>query len=159
MLTDPEKRAVLDSWRLVVPIADTAGDLFYDRLFVIAPEVRGLFPEDMSKQKRKLLTMLAFIVKSLDWTADQWKAEVEQSDDLCLVVLAMGRRHAALYHIPDESYAPVGEALLWTLDQGLGQAFTPEVRAAWAKLYGVVATTMKLGARAAKIDPKHGEVA
>lgn len=159
MLTDSEKKLVLDSWRLVVPIAETAADLFYDRLFAIAPEVRHLFPEDMSKQKRKLVTMLSFVVKALDWTSAEWKADVDADDDLCLVVLAMGRRHAALYHIPDASYAPVGEALLWTLDQGLGQAFTPEVRAAWTKLYGTVATTMKLGARAAKIDLRHGEVA
>jgi hemoglobin-like flavoprotein len=59
-----------------------------------------------------------------------------------LVVAALGRRHAHLYDVPDEAYAPVGEALLWTLDYGLGEAFTTEVRDAWAALYGVLSKCM-----------------
>jgi hemoglobin-like flavoprotein len=159
MLTDPEKKLILDSWRLVVPIAETAADLFYQRLFELGPEYRPLFKEDLVAQKRKLVTMLSFVVKSMDWLDDRWKDEVDPDEDLCLVVLAMGRRHTALYHVPDASYATVGEALLWTLEQGLGQAFTPEVRAAWTKLYGVVATTMKMGGRASRVEMRLGEVA
>lgn len=159
MLTDQDKAHILSSWRLVVPIASTAADLFYQRLFELRPDYRSLFPEDLGKQKRKLVTMLAFIVKSMDWLASQWQEEVAPEEDLCLVILAMGRRHHELYQIPDESYDAVGAALLWTLDQGLGQAFTDEVRDAWTRLYGIVATTMKMGARASRIDLNFGLIA
>src|SRR5690606_27728463 len=133
-------------------IAQTAGDLFYRRLFEIKPEYRSLFPEQMDKQKQKLVRMLQFIVKSMDWMSEQWRDEVAPEDDLCLVVLAMGRRHDQLYKIPEEAYAPVGDALMWTLDQGLGDAFSDEVRASWVRLYNVVSTTMKMGARAGKVS-------
>ncbi|MGC4090714.1 MAG: globin domain-containing protein [Polyangiaceae bacterium] len=152
MFTDEEKKAILSSWRLVVPIADTAADSFYKRLFQLRPDYRRLFPEDMSGQKRKLVKMLAFIVKSLDWVDEQWKDEVDPTQDLMLVVLAMGRRHSVLYNIPDESYATVGEALVWTLDYGLGEAFTPTVRNAWIQLYTLVAGTMRMGG--ATVEPE-----
>lgn len=159
MLKDEDKQRILASWRLVVPIADTAADLFYRRLFELEPSYRRMFPEDMAKQKRKLVTMLAFIVKSIDWMAAQWQEDVPAEEDLCLVVLAMGRRHDQLYHIPEESYEAVGAALLWTLDQGLGQAFTDEVRAAWTRLYGVVALTMKIGGQSSRVDMNLGLIA
>lgn len=148
MFTNDDKKALLGSWRLVVPIADTAADLFYRRLFELRPDYRQLFPEDMSNQKRKLVKMLAFIVKSLDWLDEQWKEDVAPNEDLMLVVLAMGRRHSLLYRIPDSSYAVVGEALIWTLDYGLGDAFTPAVRNAWLRLYTYLATAMRMGATA-----------
>ena len=159
MLSDADKQHIVRTWRLVVPIAETAADLFYRRLFELEPEYAKLFPSDMAGQKGKLVKMLAFIVKSVDWAQDQWAEDVDPEEDLCLVVLALGRRHASLYRIPEASYATVGEALLWTLDQGLGQAFTPEVRQAWAKLYGLLATTMKLGGRAARVDIGLGRIA
>lgn len=159
MLTDADKKLIQASWRLVVPIADTAADLFYRRLFELRPDYMSLFPEDMNQQKRKLVTMLAFIVKSMDWMASQWQEDVPADQDLCFVILAMGRRHHQLYHIPDESYDTVGAALLWTLDQGLGQAFTDEVKSAWTRLYGMVATTMKMGAHASRVDINLGRIA
>lgn len=146
MITDETKRAILDSWRLVVPIAETAADLFYQRLFELEPKYRPLFPKDMREQKQKLLKMLTFIVRSLDWPMEQWRETVPEEEDLFLVVLAMGRRHHELYNIPDDSYPVVGEALLWTLDYGLGDAFTDEVREAWTNVYTLLARTMQLGA-------------
>lgn len=145
MLNDAEKKLLLQSWRLVVPIKETAADLFYRRLFELEPSYRRMFPEDLSAQKQKLVAMLAFIVKSLDWPDSAWRDSVAEDDDLFLVVLALGRRHADLYHVPDAAYATVGEALLWTLDYGLGKEFTAPVRAAWAKVYGLIATAMKMG--------------
>ena len=145
MLTEADKEAIKKSWRLVVPIADTAADLFYKRLFELKPEYQKLFKGDMASQKRKLVVMLSFIVKSLDWPESAWRDDVEEENDLFLVVLALGRRHSALYHIPNESYATVGEALLWTLDMGLGKAFDESTRAAWTQVYTLVATTMKMG--------------
>lgn len=146
MITDAEKKAIVNSWRLVEPIAETAADLFYRRLFELRPKYRSLFPEDMTMQKQKLLKMLGFIVKSLDWPDHAWRDTVPAEQDLFLVVLAMGRRHHELYEIPDESYGPVGEALLWTLDYGLGpEVFTPDVKAAWTRVYTLLANTMKMG--------------
>jgi hemoglobin-like flavoprotein len=145
VLNEAQKSAIRRSWKLVVPIADTAADLFYKRLFELAPGYRGLFGEDMVPQKRKLVAMLAFIVRTLDWEDATWKDAVDKDDDAFLVVLALGLRHAELYKIPDESYDVVGQALLWTLDFGLGEAFTVEVRDAWARVYGLVAQTMKMG--------------
>ena len=145
MLTEAQKAAIRRSWQLVVPIGDTAADLFYKRLFELRPAYRRLFSDDMAPQKRKLLAMLAFIVRSIDWDDSKWKDPCATEDDLFLVVLALGLRHHELYQVPDESYDVVGQALLWTLDYGLGEAFTTEVRGAWARVYGLLAQTMKMG--------------
>jgi hemoglobin-like flavoprotein len=145
MLNDSQKKIVRESWRLVVPIADTAADLFYKRLFELRPDYRAHFKSDMAAQKRKLVAMLAFIVNALDWPDSAWRDSVSEEDDLFLIVLALGRRHSDLYAIPDAAYEAVGEALLWTLDYGLGKAFDAEARAAWTHLYTLVALTMKMG--------------
>lgn len=145
MLNDTEKKLIVNSWRLVVPIKDTAADLFYRRLFELQPGYRALFKSDLAAQKQKLIAMLAFIVKSLDWPDSAWRDHVAEQDDLFLVVLALGRRHSELYNVPDSAYAVVGEALLWTLDYGLAKEFSPPVRAAWTKVYGLLATAMKMG--------------
>ncbi len=145
MLTLTDKQAIRRSWELVTPIAETAADLFYQRLFELQPSYRKLFPPDMAPQKRKLLAMLAFIVKSVDWPDTAWKDAVDAEDDLLLVVLALGRRHGVLYRVPDDSYDVVGAALLWTLDMGLGEAFTAETRDAWTRVYGLLAKTMRMG--------------
>jgi hemoglobin-like flavoprotein len=145
VLNDTEKKLILNSWRLVVPIKETAADLFYRRLFELKPSYQQLFKNDLVAQKRKLVAMLAFIVKSLDWPDSAWRDNVAEEDDLFLVVLALGRRHSELYNVPDAAYAVVGEALLWTLDYGLGKEFTAPVRAAWTKVYGLISTAMKMG--------------
>ena len=110
----------------------------------------------MTKQKHQLMAMLAFIAKSLDWTEEQWKEDVAPEEDLFLVVLALGRRRHSLYKIPDDAYGPVEEALLWTLDQGLGEAFTLDLRRAWTKLYRALATSMKMGAKASRVNIEFG---
>ena len=145
MLNDSQKQIIRDTWRLVVPIADTAADLFYKRLFELKPEYRAYFKSDMASQKKKLLAMLSFIVSSLDWPDSAWRETVDQDSDLCLIVLALGRRHSDLYRIPDSTYDAVGEALLWTLDYGLGAKFDTAARAAWTHLYTLLALTMKMG--------------
>ncbi|MEO8185694.1 MAG: globin domain-containing protein [Deltaproteobacteria bacterium] len=152
MITEADKEHIRRSWKLVVPIAETAADLFYKKLFELKPDYRGLFPEDMAGQKSKLVRMLSFIVKSLDFPESAWREEVSEAEDLLLVLLALGRRHQALYHVPREAYGSVGEALLWTLDYGLGEAFTPPVRAAWTMVYKAVSTTMILSAAALEPD-------
>jgi hemoglobin-like flavoprotein len=145
MITDAQKKVIQDTWRLVVPIAETAADLFYKRLFELRPDYRALFSGDMAAQKRKLIAMLNFIVKSLDWPESAWRETVAEENDLFLIVLALGRRHHDLYNVPDASYQTVGEALLWTLDYGLGKKFDGPAREAWTQVYTLVSTTMKMG--------------
>jgi hemoglobin-like flavoprotein len=145
MLDDQQKVLLRDSWRMVVPIAETAADLFYKRLFELRPDYRAYFKGDMPAQKRKLVAMLTFIVKAVDWPDSAWRDQVATDQDLFLIVLALGRRHSDLYAIPDAAYDAVGDALIWTLDYGLGKAFTSEVRAAWLQLYTLLAMTMKMG--------------
>jgi hemoglobin-like flavoprotein len=145
VLSSSAKHALQSSFRLVKPIAETAADLFYGKLFELKPEYRVLFSSDMAAQKRKLMGMLAFIVRALDWPESSWRESTPAETDLFLVVLALGRRHTRLYKIPADSYEVVGKALLWTLDQGLGPAFTAEVRGAWAELYRLLCCTMRLG--------------
>jgi hemoglobin-like flavoprotein len=145
MLTVAERAAVRRSWDLVKPITDTLADLFYGRLFEIAPHYRSLFKQDMEPQKRKLIGMLGFIVKSLDWPDERWQDAIAVEDDLFLIVLALGRRHIDLYRVPDEAYDSVGHALLWAFDYGLGEAFTQEVRDAWVKAYWLLSKIMVMG--------------
>ena len=127
----PERIALVrESFVKVRPIADDAAALFYGRLFQIAPEVRSLFPVDLTEQGRKLMTTLAVVVNSLD-----------DLPALLPVVQRLGARHAG-YGVTEEHFAPVGAALLWTLEKGLGEGFTPEVRMAWTEAYHVLATVM-----------------
>jgi hemoglobin-like flavoprotein len=145
MITDEQKATILANWRLVVPIADTAADLFYRRLFELKPEYRKLFGEDMDSQKKKLLHMLQFIVRSLEWGGTAWAEDVPPDDDLFLVLLALGRRHSMLYAVPDDAYEAVLESLLWTLDYGLGKAFDDKAQEAWTQVMLLIANTMILG--------------
>src|SRR6478672_6952761 len=112
MLTRTQKQTIRRSWELVVPVIETVPDLFYKRLFEIAPEYRSLFSDDMTAQKRKLASMLNFVANAVDWPDEFWADHVAADQDLLLVVSALGRRHAQLYNVPDEAYAHVGAALL-----------------------------------------------
>lgn len=133
-MTPEQVTMVQDSFRKVVPIAGTAADLFYNRLFEIAPEVRPLFPDDLADQKKKLIAMLATAVTSL-----------HKLDTIVPAVEGLGKRHAT-YGVTDEMYAPVGAALLWTLEQGLGPDFTPPVKAAWTETYVTLSGVMQKAA-------------
>jgi hemoglobin-like flavoprotein len=137
MLTAAQKTLVQDSFATIAPIADDAAALFYRRLFEIDPSLESMFRGDMKEQRRKLMQMLTAAVKGLD-----------RLDQLVPVVQDLGRRHAH-YGVADAHYDTVGAALLWTLEKGLGSAFTPETREAWATVYGLLATVMKEAAREA----------
>lgn len=134
-MTPHQIKLVQMSFAKVAPIAATAADLFYGRLFEIAPEVRAMFPDDLSGQKKKLMAMLGTAVAGLS-----------RLDTLLPAVRALGQRHAG-YGVTAEQYAPVGAALLWTLEKGLGDGFTAETRDAWATAYGVLSGTMIEAAR------------
>lgn len=134
MLTSTEIALVRASFARLITIQEAAADLFYDRLFGIAPKLRELFPADLSQQKRKLMQMIAAAVGGLN-----------NLDKLVPAVKALGARHTG-YGVTAAEYAVVAEALLWTLKQCLGEEFKPEVRSAWANVYGLIAATMQAGA-------------
>jgi hemoglobin-like flavoprotein len=130
-MTPKQVELVQTSWEKCVPIADQAAALFYGRLFELDPSLRPMFKTDITEQGHKLMTMITTAVRGLN---DLGK--------LVPAVEDMGRRHAG-YGVKDEHYATVGDALLWTLGKGLGDAFTPEVKQAWTQTYTILATTMK----------------
>ena len=122
------------SFAEVRPIATVAAELFYTRLFVLDPSLRPMFRGDLAHQGRMLMAMLNSAVNGLT-----------QLDTVVPVVRQLGARHAK-YGVRDEHYATVGSALLWTLEQGLGDKFTPAVRDAWAAAYDMLAGVMQIGA-------------
>jgi len=122
------------SFAEVRPIAAVAAELFYTRLFVLDPSLRPMFRGDLAHQGRMLMAMLNSAVNGLT-----------QLDTVVPVVRQLGARHAK-YGVRDEHYATVGSALLWTLEQGLGEKFTPAVRDAWAAAYDMLAGVMQIGA-------------
>src|SRR5262249_14165565 len=129
--TERDLVLVRDSFDKVVPIAGIAADLFYERLFYLAPSLRRMFPADMRDQKRKLMVMIASAVQGL-----------HDLDRLVPQLTALGAQHAG-HGVEPRHYAIVGEALIWTLERGLGNAFTPPVRQAWTRVYGLLAAVMQ----------------
>jgi hemoglobin-like flavoprotein len=130
-MTPDQKTLVQESFKSVAPIADTAAKLFYQKLFELNPELEPLFKGDMEEQGKKLMKMIATAVNGLD-----------HLEELVPAVQDLGVRHVG-YGVKDKDYDTVGEALIWTLQQGLGDSFTPEVQEAWIAVYGVLSDTMK----------------
>jgi hemoglobin-like flavoprotein len=133
-MTPHQVELVQTTWEKVVPISEQAAALFYNRLFEIDPELKPMFKSDIKEQGRKLMQMITVAVRGL-----------KDLGKLVPPVEDMGRRHVS-YGVRSRDYETVGSALLWTLDKGLGDAFTPEVKEAWATVYGVLSTTMQKAA-------------
>ena len=128
----PEQIDIVQStFKKVAPIADTAADIFYDKLFEIDPGSRALFPEVMTDQKKKLMQMIGVAVNGL-----------KDLDAIVPAVQELGARHKG-YAVTDAHYDSVATALLFTLGKGLGDDFTPEAEAAWTETYGLLAGVMK----------------
>jgi hemoglobin-like flavoprotein len=127
----PEQIALVqDSFAKVAPISETAAVLFYNRLFEIAPQVKAMFPSDMTEQRRKLMAMLAAVVHGLG-----------NLESILPAASALATRHVS-YGAKAEHYPVVGAALLWTLEQGLGEGWTPELADAWSTAYGTLSGYM-----------------
>jgi len=133
-MTREQISLVQNSFQKVQPVLAEAAQMFYDRLFELDPALRRLFHGPADEQARKLAQALTIVVTAID-RPDQIRGAVE----------ALGRRHVG-YGVRDEHYSTVGAALLWTLEQGLGDAFTSPVREAWAAAYGWLAFTMQRAA-------------
>jgi hemoglobin-like flavoprotein len=136
-MTPKEIADVQRSFALVAPMADQAGMMFYEHLFTMDPTLRPMFAADLTEQSKKLMHVLAVAANGLN-----------RPDTLVPVVEALGVRHLA-YGVKDEHYDTVGQALIWTLEKGLAEAFTPDVKSAWLSAYGLLAGIMKSAADSA----------
>ena len=122
---------VSSSWKQVLPISEKAAELFYGRLFELDPELKPMFKGDMSEQGRKLMSMINTAVNNI--------SNVEK---IIPALQDLGKRHVD-YGVTDKHYATVAAALLWTLEQGLGEeAFTKELKEAWTTTYTTLANVM-----------------
>jgi nitric oxide dioxygenase len=122
-MTPEQVARVQGSFAKVAPISEQAAVLFYDRLFELAPQVKPMFPGDMTEQRKKLMGTLAFVVNGLG------------NLDLVLpAASALAKRHVG-YGVQAAHYPVVGSALLWTLEKGLGADWTPDVAEAWTAAY------------------------
>ena len=129
-MTPEQVKLVQESFTKVVPIADQAAVIFYDRLFEVAPSVKAMFPADMTEQRKKLMATLAVVVNGLS-----------NLESILPAASALARRHVS-YGAKPEHYPVVGSALLWTLEKGLGAAWTSEVADAWTAAYGTLSGYM-----------------
>jgi len=130
-MTPQQVRIVQRTWLKVLPAKDAAARIFYDKLFEIDPSLRPLFRSDMAAQGAKLMQIMDAAVNGIS-TLEQIVPAVQD----------LGRRHVG-YGVKGYHYGAVGAALLWTLDKTLASEFTPEVKDAWATVYGVLARTMR----------------
>jgi hemoglobin-like flavoprotein len=129
------ERLVRESWARFEPVAEQSAGFFYDKLFELDPEAERLFARtDMDAQGRKVMRMFAEIVRAID-----------RPETLVPELADLGRRHVH-YGVRDSQYHSVGTALLWTLERGLGPAFTPEVRNAWTEAYLLVSIVSRRAA-------------
>jgi hemoglobin-like flavoprotein len=135
-MTPAEVNLIKLTWSRVVPIKETAAGLFYGKLFELDPSVRPMFKGDIKEQGAKLMATLNVVVESLD-----------KLDQVVPVAKELAIRHVP-YGVKPGHYDTVGEALLWTLEQGLGTGFTADVKQAWAKAYTTLAGVMKEAAYA-----------
>ncbi|OLP56060.1 hemin receptor [Rhizobium rhizosphaerae] len=129
-MTPTDIDLVQSSFAKVVPIKEAAAELFYGRLFEIAPEVKPLSKGDMKEQGRKLMMTLGVVVNGL-----------KDLPSIVPAAEALAVKHNG-YGVKPEHYQVVGDALLWTLEQGLGPDFTPQTKSAWATAYGTLSGVM-----------------
>jgi nitric oxide dioxygenase len=129
-MTQDQVNLVQQSFAKVAPISETAAVIFYDRLFEIAPQVKAMFPADMTEQRKKLMATLAVVVNGLG-----------NLQSILPAASALAQRHVS-YGAKPEHYPVVGAALLWTLEKGLGDAWTADVAEAWTAAYGALSGFM-----------------
>jgi NAD(P)H-flavin reductase/hemoglobin-like flavoprotein len=125
-----DSQALRDSFALVGKSGDEVPRYFYSYLFLIAPEVRPMFPVSMGVQRDRLVAALGRIV-----------ADADDPDRLLPFLRQLGRDHRR-FQVVAQHYEAVGQALLATLAYFLGEAWTPELQQGWTEAYSLVASTM-----------------
>jgi hemoglobin-like flavoprotein len=154
MLSDAEKKAIRETWQLVLPVAETAADLFYRRLSEQNPALAPANHDQLSAQCKEFVTTFSFVARGLDWEASEWRSDAPDDSDLFLAMLALGQRGTPLVRLFEEHYSTTGETLLWTLTYALGKRFDARARAAWIRLYTLLANAARLG-RLASLQNAH----
>ena len=139
MLTTTQVELIQTSFQQVLPIADTAGMLLYERIFTLAPETRWLFDDDIRPQAKRLMAAVKTVVEGLG-----------ELESVAPMLVRLGARHVR-YGVRPEHFEVVGAAVMWTLEQGLGEAFTPPVRDAWAAAWEIITDAMLSGMRLAEL--------
>ncbi len=129
-MTPDQVTLVQQSFAKVAPISEAAAVMFYDRLFEVVPSVKPMFPTDMKEQRKKLMATLAVVVNGLS-----------NLESVLPAASALAKRHVG-YGAKAEHYPVVGGALLWTLEKGLGDGWTPDVAEAWTAAYGTLSGFM-----------------
>lgn len=129
-MTPQEIALVQTTFKSVIPIKDVAADLFYNKLFELDPALRTLFKGDIKEQGKKLMATLGVAVSGLT-----------NLETIIPTVQKLGADHAG-FGVKEKDYMTVAKALLWTLEQGLGDAFTPDVKAAWTEAYMTLSGVM-----------------
>jgi hemoglobin-like flavoprotein len=138
MITAAQIELVQSSFQHVLPIADAAGVMLYERIFTLAPGTRALFDDDIRPQAKRLMAAVKTVVDSLDCL-----------DAVAPFLIRLGARHGR-YGVQPEHFDVGGAALMWTLEQGLGDRFTPEVRDAWTAAWIIIVDAMLTGMRQAE---------
>lgn len=129
-MNERQIQLVKDSWSQVIINAEAAGNLFYQRLFEVAPEVRHLFRGDIISQSKKLMNMITMIVNKLD-----------KLDTLLTDIKMLAGRHDH-YGAQSGHYKVVGECLIWTLSTGLSEKWNQETETAWIEAYTILSGAM-----------------
>ncbi|QHT67514.1 hemin receptor [Rhodocytophaga rosea] len=129
-MTDRQILLVKHSWSFVIIRSEEAGELFYNKLFELHPELRPMFKNDLVFQAKKLIAMVTVMITKL-----------QKMDDIMPEIHALAQRHVG-YGTRPEHYAVVGKALVWMLEQGLGNRWTDETRVAWETWYNQLAKAM-----------------
>jgi hemoglobin-like flavoprotein len=130
-MTPRQINLIKTSWQAAATNAEAVGQLFYGRLFEIAPEVRPMFSRvTIPEQSKKLLATISFVISKLD-----------KLEDIIDEVAKLARRHVN-YGVRPEHYAVVGEALLWTLEKGLAEKWNDDLKEAWTLCYVTLSTAM-----------------
>lgn len=150
MLSAAEKAAIRESWQLMAPVADATADLFYQRLVQHESSLWPRSHAELAERKREFLALLGFVVDSLSWDADAWREDVADDQDLFLRLFHMARSNPPIVRLIHDHYAAAGEALVGTLDYALGKRFDAGMRAAWSRLYMLLANALRLGRIAAR---------
>ncbi len=130
-ITAKQKELVQSSFAKIEPIAETAAEIFYNKLFEYDPNLRKLFRSDIKSQGRKLMSTLKVAIQGLD-----------DINGLIPVLEKMAVQHLG-YGVKERDYTTVGNALLFALKTGLGEQWNPELRQAWVDTYRIIAQVMK----------------
>ncbi|HEY5535262.1 MAG TPA: globin domain-containing protein [Ignavibacteria bacterium] len=130
-LTKEEIKLIQDSFAQVCDNSNITAKLLYDKLFESHPEISKIFKGDMHEQEAKLMQMMKTVVSGLN-----------NPHIIVSAIQELGKKHFEIGVIPAH-YEKFRQALFYSFEMQLAGDFTPEIRAAWQKLYDILAEAMQ----------------